>query len=147
MDLTSFKSLGSTIRRKLSSSLRGSLVIVAFSESGSVRRFTLSKKLAGTLALVLTLLCLFSTYVFFKNFQFLFRNARIAYLEEENSSLAARLQGQLEQIDELKKEIAELKDFETKLRSISGLSPASSAVVGTGEGGERPSRFVSGLKK
>ena len=99
------------------------------------------------MSILLVLLPLFSTFIFFKNFDFLYRNARLAYLEEENSSLSARMQGQLQQINQLKKEIAELKDFEARLRAISGLSPSAQPVVGTGEGGERPASLVTRLKK
>jgi len=136
-----------TASQRLSLSLKGFIVIVTFSESGRMRRFTLSKRLMYSISILFLLLPLFSTFVFFKNFDFLYRNARLAYLEEENSSLTVRLRGQIQQINQLKKEIAELKDFEAKLRAISGLSSSNQAVVGTGDGGERPASLVSRLKK
>jgi len=142
-----FKGLLSNAWQKFILSLKGFIVIITFSESGRMRRFTLSKRLLGSLSILLVLLPLFSTFIFFKNFDFLYRNARLAYLEEENSSLSARMQGQLQQINQLKKEIAELKDFEARLRAISGLSPSAQPVVGTGEGGERQASLVTRLKK
>jgi hypothetical protein len=54
---------------------------------------------------------------------------------------------QAEQINQLKKEIAELKDFESNLRAISGLSPSAHPVVGTGDGGERATSLTSKLKE
>jgi len=133
--------------QRLSLSLKGFIVVVTFSESGRMRRFTLSKRLLYSICVLFLLLSLFSTFVFFKNLDFLYRNARLAYLEEENSSLTARLQAQIQQINQLKKEIAELKDFEVQLRAISGLTPSAQPVVGTGDGGERPSSLVSKMKK
>jgi hypothetical protein len=71
----------------------------------------------------------------------------LGYLEEQNSSLSIRLEGQLRQIQQLKKEIAQLKDFETKLRAISGLEPSTQPVVGTGDGGVRAASMAATWKK
>jgi len=133
--------------QRLSLSLKGFIVVITFSESGRIRRVTLSKRLLYSILLACILLSLFSTFMFFKNLDFLYRSARLAYLEEENSALTGRLQGQVQQISELKKEIAELKDFEAKLRAISGLTPSAQPVVGTGDGGESPASLVSKMKK
>ncbi|MDH7500604.1 MAG: hypothetical protein QHH30_09510 [candidate division NC10 bacterium] len=134
-------------RQRLSLSLKGFIVVISFSDSGRIRKVSLPKRLLFSIAVISILLLLFSTFVFFKHLDFLHRNARLAYLEEENSSLTARLQAQIEQINQLKKEIAELKDFEANLRAISGLTPSAQPVVGTGDGGERPASLVSKIKK
>lgn len=133
--------------QKLSLNLKGLITIIAFSESGRMRRIALSKRLLYAISSLLLLLLLFSTFVLLKNLDFLYRSARLNYLEEENRSLGTRLQRQAEQINQLKKEIAELKDFEAKLRAISGLSPSAQPVIGTGDGGEKATSLISKLKK
>lgn len=133
--------------QKLPLHLEGFVTLIAFSESGRMRKITLSKRLICSLLILFVFLPLFSTFVFFKNFDILYRNARLIYLEEENGSLGNRLDRQAQQINQLKKEIAELKDFEAKLRTISGLAPSPDPVVGTGEGGERAASLILRLKK
>jgi len=142
-----FKDILRTTRQKFSLSLKGFVTIIAISESGKMRRITLSKRLLYSISIFFLLLPLLSAFVFVKNFDFLYRNARLAYLEEENRSLGNRLGKQAEQINQLKKEIAELKDFENNLRAISGLSPSAHPVVGTGDGGERATSLTSKLKE
>ena len=119
-----FKGILRTASQKLSLSLKGFITIIAFSESGKMRRITLSKRFFYSISIFFFLLPLLSAFVFVKNFDFLYRNARLVYLEEENGSLGNRLGQQARQINRLKKEIAELKDFEENLRAISGLSPS-----------------------
>jgi hypothetical protein len=136
-----------TTWQKLSLSLKGFITIITFSESGKMRRMTLSKRFLCSISIFFVLLPLLSAFVFIKNFDFLYRNARLTYLEEENSSLGNRLGKQAQQINQLKKEIAELKDFESTLRAISGLSPSVYPVVGTGDGGERATSLMSKLRK
>jgi hypothetical protein len=142
-----FKDILRTTWQKFSLSLKGYVTIIAISESGKMRRITLSKRLLYSISIFFLLLPLLSAFVFVKNFDFLYRNARLAYLEEENCSLGNRLGKQAEQINQLKKEIAELKDFESNLRAISGLSPSAHPVVGTGDGGERATSLTSKLKE
>jgi hypothetical protein len=142
-----FKDILRTTWQKFSLSLKGYVTIIAISESGKMRRITLSKRLLYSISIFFLLLPLLSAFVFVKNFDFLYRNARLAYLEEENRSLGNRLGKQAEQINQLKKEIAELKDFESNLRAISGLSPSAHPVVGTGDGGERATSLTSKLKE
>ena len=142
-----FKDILRTTRQKFSLSLKGFVTIIAISESGKMRRITLSKRLLYSISIFFLLLPLLSAFVFVKNFDFLYRNARLAYLEEENRSLGNRLGKQAQQINQLKKEIAELKEFENNLRAISGLSPSAHPVVGTGDGGERATSLTSKLKE
>jgi hypothetical protein len=142
-----FKEILRTTWQKFSLSLKGFVTIIAISESGKMRRITLSKRLLYSTSFFFLLLSLLSAFVFVKNFDFLYRNARLAYLEEENRSLGDRLGKQAEQINQLKKEIGALKDFEDNLRAISGLSPSANPVVGTGDGGERASSLSSKLKE
>jgi hypothetical protein len=136
-----------TASQKLALNLKGFLTIIAFSESGKMRRITLSKRLLYSISIFFLLLPLLSAFVFVKNFDFLYRNARLIGLEEENRSLGHRLGKQAQQIDQLQKEIAELKDFENNLRAISGLSPSAHPVVGTGDGGERATSLISRIKQ
>jgi hypothetical protein len=142
-----FKGILRTALQKLSLSLKGFVTIIAFSESGKIRRITLPKRLLYTISIFFLLLPLLSAFVFVKNFDFLYRNVRLVYLEEENCSLGNRLGKQAQQINQLKKEIAELKDFEDNLRAISGLFPSAHPVVGTGDGGERAASLIKKLKK
>jgi len=142
-----FKDILRTTWQKFSLSLKGFVTIIAISESGKMRRITLSKRLLYSISIFFLLLPLLSAFVFVKNFDFLYRNARLAYLEEENRSLGNRLGKQAQQINQLKKEIAELKEFENNLRAISGLSPSAHPVVGTGDGGERATSLTSKLKE
>jgi len=142
-----FRGILRTASQKLSLGLKGFITIIAFSESGKMRRITLSKRRLYSLFVFFLFLPLFSTFVLVKNFDFLYRNLRLIYLEEENSSLGSRLGKQAAQINQLKKEIAQLKDFEAKLRAISGLSPSTRPVVGTGDGGERAANLMSKWRK
>ena len=62
--------------------------------------------------------------------------ARMSYLEGENKSLTALMQGQAEQLSRLKLEVARLREFEQNLRVVSGMdSQAESAgpMVGSGQ--------------
>jgi hypothetical protein len=136
-----------TASQKLSLSIKGFVTVIAFSESGKMRRVTFSKRFLCSVSIFFLLLPLLSAFVFVKNFDFLYRNARLIYLEEENCSLGTRLGKQARQINQLKKEIADLKDFENNLRAISGLSPSTLPVVGTGDGGERAASLISKLRK
>jgi hypothetical protein len=133
--------------QRLSLGMKGFVTIIALSEAGKMKKITLSKRLFHSIITLFVLLPILSCLVFFRNLDFSYRNARLGYLEEQNSSLSTRLEGQMQQIQQLKKEIAQLKDFETKLRAISGLEPSTQPVVGTGDGGVRAASMAATWKK
>lgn len=114
--------------------LAGVVTVVAFTESGRVRRWRLSKRMLWLAGLVLALLVAGSTTSIVRLFRSHVDVARIAYLEGENRSLAALLEGQAEQLSRLKLEVVRLKEFEHNLRVVSGLESETAPMVGTGQG-------------
>ena len=116
------------------SAVSGALTVVAFTESGRVRRLRVSKRLLLVASLLLVLLVAGSTASIVRLFRSHVDVARIAYLEGENRSLAVLLDGQAEQLGRLKLEVARLKEFEQSLRVVSGMNSEAAPVVGTGQG-------------
>ena len=112
----------------------GVLTVVAFTESGRVRRLRVSKRLLLLAGLVLAVLVVGSTASIVRLFRSHVDVARIAYLEGENRSLAELLEGQAEQLSRLKLEVARLKEFEQSLRVVSGMDSETAPMVGTGQG-------------
>jgi Tfp pilus assembly protein PilO len=107
---------------------------MAFSESGWMRRFHLSKRSLAVAACTLAVLLVGSSVLGVAFVRAQYHWAKLAYLERENRSLTERLQGQAEQLGRLKAEMARLKDFEERLRAISGLESKSEPILGTGQG-------------
>ena len=111
----------------------GAVTIVAFTESGHMRRLRVSKRL-----LLLSLLLLFgfligSTTTVLSLFRGQVDLARTVYLERENRSLTSLLERQAEQLSRLKLEVARLKEFEQNLRVVSGMDAPPEPVAGTGQ--------------
>lgn len=121
-------------RVRLTAALRGAVTILAFTESGRMRRMRLPKRLLIVCTIAMLIL-LAGTIVSILN---LFRGqvdlARMAYLEMENRSLTSLLEGQAEQLGRLKVEVERLKEFEQNLRVVSGLDSQTGPMVGTGHG-------------
>ncbi len=121
-------------RVRLTAALRGAVTILAFTESGRMRRMRLPKRLLIVCTIAMLIL-LAGTIVSILN---LFRGqvdlARMAYLEMENRSLTSLLEGQAEQLSRLKVEVERLKEFEQNLRVVSGLDSQTGPMVGTGHG-------------
>jgi hypothetical protein len=119
---------------RLQRALQGAVTILAFTESGRMRRLRLPKRLLLLSSLTLLILMAGSTISILGLFRGQVDVARIAYLERENRSLTLLLEGQAEQLSRLKLEVARLKEFEENLRVVSGLDSQAAPMVGTGQG-------------
>ncbi len=115
---------------------RGVMTIVAFTESGRIRRLRVPVRLLVASAFLLLVLMIGATASILLLFRGQVDVARMSYLERENTSLTALLEGQAEQLSRLKLEVARLREFEQNLRVVSGMdSPTEPAgtMVGTGQ--------------
>jgi hypothetical protein len=120
-------------RARLTSALQGAVTILAFTESGRMRRMRLPKRVLLISSLTFLILVVGSTLSTLSLFRGQVDMARIAYLERENRSLTSLLEGQAEQLSRLKLEVERLKEFEQNLRVVSGLDSQGAPVVGTGQ--------------
>ncbi len=127
------------LARRASALSRGFITIMAFSESGWMRRFHLSKRTLAVAGCCLAVLLGASSALGVAYVRAQYHWAKLAYLERENRSLNTLLQGQAEQLGRLKTEMARLKDFEERLRAISGLESKSEPMLGTGQGDQKAS--------
>ena len=126
----------------LRSSLRGAVTLMAFTDSGWMRRFRVPKAAmiaALTLMGTLTLATALSLSYAARAGSGLRRLVRV---EQENRSLTTQIRDQAAQLSRLQGEMARLRELEKNLRAVSGL-PDRSAGVGTGQGGG----FVSTPKR
>lgn len=121
-------------RARLATALHGAVTILAFTESGQMRRLRLPKRILVASVLTLVVLVAGSTVSILSLFREQVDVARIAYLERENQSLTSLLEGQAEHLSRLKLEVARLKEFEQNLRVVSGLDSQETPMVGTGQG-------------
>jgi hypothetical protein len=120
-------------RARLTSALQGAVTILAFTESGHMRRVRLPKRVLLISSLTFLILVVGSTLSTLSLFRGQVDMARIAYLERENRSLTSLLEGQAEQLSRLKLEVERLKEFEQNLRVVSGLDSQAAPMVGTGQ--------------
>ena len=120
-------------RARLTTALQGAVTILAFTESGRMRRMRLPKRLLVVTSVILLILVAGSTVSILSLFRGQVDLARMAYLERENRSLTSLLEGQAEQLSRLKLEVARLKEFEENLRVVSGLDSQTTPMVGTGQ--------------
>jgi len=120
-------------RARLASALQGAVTILAFTESGRMRRVRLPKRVLLFSTLTFLGLMAGSTVSVLNLFRGQVDMARIAYLERENRSLTSLLEGQAEQLSRLKLEVERLKEFEQNLRVVSGLDSQAAPLVGTGQ--------------
>jgi hypothetical protein len=121
-------------RARLTAALEGAVTILAFTESGRMRRLRLPKRVLAIFTLTFVILVAGSTISILNLFRGQVDLARIAYLERENRSLASLLQGQAEHLSRLRLEVERLKEFEQNLRVVSGLDSQAAPMVGTGQG-------------
>jgi hypothetical protein len=121
-------------RARLTTALQGAVTILAFTESGRMRRVRLTKRLLVISTLGFLILVTGSTISILNLFRGQVDLARMAYLERENRSLTTLLEGQAEQLSRLKLEVERLKKFEENLRVVSGLDSQATPMVGTGQG-------------
>ena len=120
-------------RARLTTALQGAVTILAFTESGRMRRMRLPKRLLVVTSVILLILVAGSTVSILSLFRGQVDLARMAYLERENRSLTSLLEGQAEHLSRLKLEVARLKEFEENLRVVSGLDSQTTPMVGTGQ--------------
>jgi hypothetical protein len=121
-------------RARLKAALQGAVTILAFTESGRMRRLRLPKRVLLIFSLAFVILATGSTVSLLTMFRGQVDLARMAYLERENRSLTSLLEGQAEQLSRLKLEVQRLKEFEENLRVVSGLDSQAAPMVGTGQG-------------
>jgi len=121
-------------RARLSTLLQGAVTILAFTESGRMRRLRLPKRVLLVFTLTLLVMMAGSTVSILVLFRGQVDLARMTYLERENRSLTSLLEGQAEQLSRLKLEVERLKEFEQNLRVVSGLESQTAPMVGTGQG-------------
>ncbi len=120
-------------RKGLLRHLSGALTIVLFTEAGRMRRLHLSTRVLAIAGLLLLVLLLGATASALQLYRGQVDLARMAYLEGENRSLTALLQGQAEHLSRLKLELNRLKEFEQNLRIVSGIDSPAEPVLGTGQ--------------
>jgi hypothetical protein len=124
-----------------SRAVEGALNVVAFTESGRMHRVRVSRRLLVTAGLLVAALLIGSTTSVLRLFREQVDLARMTYLEQENRSLTALLEGQAEQLSRLKLEVARLKEFEQNLRVVSGMDarsdPAAAAAPPSAEKAEK----------
>ena len=122
-------------RARIRAALRGAVTVLAFTESGRMRRLRLPKRLLILSTLILLTLVVSATASVLSLFRGQVDLARMAYLERENRSLTSLLEGQAEQLSRLKLELERLKEFEQNLRVVSGMDSRVEPMVGTGQAG------------
>lgn len=118
---------------RLPAALRGTVTIVAFTESGRMRRMRLPLRLLAIAVLLLLTLVAGSMASLLSVFRGQVDFARMTYLERENQSLTSLLEGQAEQLSRLKLEVARLREFEQNLRVVSGMDSKTEPMAGTGQ--------------
>ena len=124
-----------------SRAVEGAVTVVAFTESGRMHRARVSRRLLVAAGLLVVVLLVGSTTSVLRLFRQQVDLARMTYLEQENKSLTALLEGQAEQLSRLKLELARLKEFEQNLRVVSGMDaqpePAAGAAPARAEKAEK----------
>jgi len=117
-----------------SRAVEGALNVVAFTESGRMHRVRVSRRLLVTAGLLVAVLLIGSTTSVLRLFREQVDLARMTYLEQENKSLTALLEGQAEQLSRLKLEVARLKEFEQKVLGSSAQRLLSQILLGGSNG-------------
>lgn len=123
------------LRGALGHGVRGVLTVMAFTDSGWMRRFRVPKLAVVTLAglffgLALTALVSVSFAVWASA-----DLKRLTTVEQENRSLAKQLQDQAVQLSRLQTEMFRLRELEKNLRSVSGLPEPAGSREQSGQGG------------
>mgnify|MGYP001569056841 CR=1 FL=1 len=93
------------LARRASTLCRGFITIMAFSESGWMRRFYLSKRTLAVAGCCLAVLLVASSALGVAYVRAQYHWAKLVYLERENRSLNELLQGQAVQLSRLKTEL------------------------------------------
>ncbi len=114
-----------TLRSSIAGGFRGVVTIMAFTDTGWMRQFRLSKRTILFSCIVMMTLAFGSTLTLLSLVRGQYYLTRMQYLERENRAMTSLLQGQAEQLSKLKLEMVRLKEFEESLRQVSGLSVRS----------------------
>ena len=114
-----------SLRSSVATGFRGAVTIMAFTDSGWMRQFRLSKRIIFLSCIVLVALTFGSTMTLLNLVRGQYYLTRMQYLERENRSMTSLLEGQAKQLSKLKLEMVRLKEFEESLRQVSGLSVRS----------------------
>lgn len=118
--------------------LKGAVTLMAFTDSGWMRRFRVPKlavTIVAALLVALTLATILSvSFAMWAGSDL----RRLSTVERENRSLTTQLQGQAGQLTRLQAEMSRLRELERNLRAVSGLTDRAEAGEGTGKGGGLP---------
>ena len=110
------------------------ITVMAFSESGWMRRLRVSRQavlVLGALLVVLTLMtALLAAYAVWAAPHL----GRLGAVERENRSLTVQLSEQVARLNQLQGEMSRLHELEKSLRALSGLPDRVGRDEGTGEG-------------
>ena len=114
-----------SLRPSVSTRFRGFMTIMAFTDTGWMRQFRLSKRIIFLSCIVLIALAFAATLTLLNLVRGQYYLTRMQYLERENRAMTSVLAGQAEQLSKFKLEMVRLKEFEESLRQVSGLSVRS----------------------
>jgi hypothetical protein len=115
--------------------LKGAVTVMAFTDSGWMRRVRVPK---GAMVILATVLASLSLTTILSVSYAVWAGAdlrRLGAVERENQSLTAQLQEQATQLTRLQGEMSRLRELERSLRAVSGLADRSGESQGTGQGG------------
>ena len=115
--------------------LKGAVTLMAFTDSGWMRRFRVPKLAItafGALLVALTLATVLSVIFALRAGADL---KRLSTIERENRSLTSLLQDQASQLTRLQSEMSSLRELEKSLRAVSGLAERAEANEDVGKGG------------
>lgn len=101
--------------------VRGFVTIMAFTDTGWMRQFRLSKRLVVLSCLLVTVMAFSSTLSLLKLVRGEYYLTRLRYLEHQNRAMTSLLEAQAQQLGTLRLEMARLREFEESLRQVSGL--------------------------
>ncbi len=113
------------LRSSIAGGLRGVVTIMAFTDTGWMRQFRLSKRMIFLSCILLMAMAFGSTMTLLNLARGQYYLTRMQYLERENRAMISLLETQAEQLSKLKLEMVRLKEFEESLRQVSGLSVRS----------------------
>ena len=114
-----------SLRSAMAGGFQGVVTIMAFTDTGWMRQFRLSKRIIFLSCIVLMALAYGSTLTLLNLVRGQYYLTRMQYLEQENRAMTSLLEGQAEQLSKLKLEMVRLKEFEESLRQVSGLNVRS----------------------
>lgn len=115
--------------------LKGAVTLMAFTDSGWMRRFRVPKPAVTIVAAMLVGLALAT--IVSVSFAVWARTdlRRLSAVERENRSLTSQLQNQASRLTRLQNEMTRLRELERSLRAVSGLTEPAEASDRTGQGG------------